>query len=60
MTLGESLAESISTFPQNFSLLIIYDGVHVYPTISRAYRNFDFSFMLACGVVPGGSLSVAF
>ena len=47
-------------FPQNFSSLIIYDGVKVHPTASWAYRNFVFTFLLAAGKDPGLALSAAF
>ncbi len=47
-------------FPQNFSALIIYDGVKVHPTASWAYRNFVFMFLLTAGQDPGVGVSAAF
>ena len=47
-------------FPQNFSSLIIYDGVKVHPTASWAWRNFVFTFLLAAGKDPGVGVSASF
>ena len=47
-------------FLQNFSSLIIYDGVKVHPTASWAYRNFVSTFLLAASKNPGIGVSAAF
>ncbi len=47
-------------FPKNASALIIYDGVHVHPTVSWTWKRNTFSFLLVELRHPGLAYSLAF
>ncbi|HYO62389.1 MAG TPA: hypothetical protein VER08_01915 [Pyrinomonadaceae bacterium] len=47
-------------FTEQFTSLIIFDGVHVHPMLNYSYQRHAFSFLLVRGRHPGVSYSVAF
>lgn len=47
-------------FPKQVSSLVIFDGVHVHPTLSYSYREHVVSFILVKGRQAGISYSFAF
>ena len=47
-------------FTEQFTSLIIFDGVHVHPVVSYAHERHVFSLLLVKGRQPGVSYSVTF
>ena len=47
-------------FTEQFTSLIIVDGVHVHPLLNYSYKRHAFSFILVRGRDPGVSYSIAF
>lgn len=47
-------------FAEEWNSLIIFDGVHVHPTLNFSFRRHAFSFLLIRGRDPGISYSIIF
>jgi hypothetical protein len=47
-------------FTERVTSLVIFDGVHVHPTLSVSHRRHVFSFLLVRGRDPGFSYSITF
>lgn len=45
--------------PFDFGALILFDGVHVHPTLNWSWKNFVVTFLLVEGTDPGVATSVA-
>jgi hypothetical protein len=48
------------SFTEQLGALVIFDGVHVHPTLNFNYQRHVFSFVLARGKEPGVSYSISF
>jgi hypothetical protein len=48
------------SFPKRVSSLVIYDGVHVHPTLSWSYKSHVFTFLLVEGKDMGVAYSLSF
>jgi hypothetical protein len=46
-------------FTEQFTGLVIFDGVHVHPMLNYSYGRHVFSFMLVRGRNPGASYSIS-
>lgn len=47
-------------FTERLTSLVIFDGVHVHPTLNYSYRRHMFTFLLVRGRDPGVSYSISF
>ena len=47
-------------FTESLNSLIIFDGVHVHPTLNFSWRRHVFTFLLVRGKHPGASYSIGF
>jgi hypothetical protein len=47
-------------FTESLTSLVIFDGVHVHPTLNWSYKRSVFSFVLVNGHEPGVSYSITF
>lgn len=47
-------------FSERLTSLVIFDGVHVHPTLNYSYKRHAFSFLLVRGRDPGVSYSITF
>jgi hypothetical protein len=47
-------------FTEQFTSLVIFDGVHVHPLLSYSHRSHVFSFIMVRGRDPGASYSISF
>ena len=47
-------------FTERLTSLVIFDGVHVHPTLNYSYRRHMFTFPLVRGRDPGVSYSISF
>ena len=47
-------------FTEQLTSLVIFDGVHVHPTMNFSYKRHALSFILVRGKEPGVSYSISF
>ena len=48
------------SFTEQLGALVIFDGVHVHPTLNFNFKQHVFSFVLVRGKAPGVSYSISF
>ena len=47
------------SFPKNFSSTVIFDGVHIHPTVTYAHKQHAISLIMVRSKYPGVSYSIS-
>lgn len=55
-----AIGGTLIRFPHHLSSLLMFDGVHVHPTLTFPFRDHSFTLLMIRGRDPGFSYSISF